>query len=109
MDLGAGLYSCLVTLDNLEGNQLVAENLNQEVLKVTVVEQDVVVDHKGEKFASTLFLVLARNGDEGQLPVVAVAVRPPVAESGGPVQHNVEPTPSWYSQDWDWRLPFLQK
>jgi hypothetical protein len=38
LDLGAGLYSCQVILDNLGENRQVAENLDQSVLKVTAVE-----------------------------------------------------------------------
>jgi hypothetical protein len=70
------------------------------------------VDRKFEKSALILFLALAKNGDEPQLPVAAVVAAAAViaaAETGGPAPYNVEPIPSLYLQDWDWRLPFLQK
>jgi hypothetical protein len=86
------------------------------VLKVTAVEWD-VIDRKFEIFALTLVLALAKNGDEAQLPVVVVVVAAAavaviavaVAEAGGLAPYNAEPIPSLCLQDWDCRLPFLQK
>jgi hypothetical protein len=89
------------------------------VLKVTAVEWD-VIDRKFEIFALTLVLALAKNGDEAQLPVVVVVVvvvaaaavaviAVAVAEAGGLAPYNAEPIPSLCLQDWDCRLPFLQK
>jgi len=105
LDLGAGLYSCQVTLDNLEENRQVAGNLDQSVSKVTVVESDVVIDHKFEKSVLTLFLAPAKHEDEAQLPVaVAVVAAAAVvvvvaAEAGGLAPCNAEPIPSLYLQD----------
>jgi len=80
------------------------------VLKVTAPELDVAIEHKGEKVALSLVLAPARNGDEVQLPVAAVAVAVlPVAELAGPAPYNVEPIPGLYSQERDWPHPFLQK
>jgi hypothetical protein len=42
------------------------------------------------------------------LPVIAADVKPLVAEPGGPAPYSAVPIPSLYSQDSDWRLPFLQ-
>ena len=73
------------------------------------------MNRKCEKFAWTLVLALAKNGHEAQLPVVVVVVVAVavavivVAEVGGPAPYNAEPIPNLCLQDWDWRLPFLQK
>jgi hypothetical protein len=64
------------------------------VLKVTALEQGVVMRRKDEKAVSSLVLTLARNGHEIQLPVVAVAVLPLVAEPDGLAPYNVGPIPS---------------
>ena len=80
-----------------------------------------VIDRKFEIFALTLVLAPVKNGDGAQLPVVVVAVAVvvvvvaaaaaviAVAEAGGLAPYNAEPIPSLYLQDWDCRLPFLQK